>query len=192
MYWSLSVLLSATGLGGLGGRVSMVVCASSTDECPLRVLTWIFLWSRCLAKLLREALTLTGNPAFWFSKGIRLVSRVLSFGWKYFRAWKSLWMACPTTILSFKIFRIWKCQMGLDRCPGEGSSAPCQEASLLEQTRGLAPHSPPPPKRPGLVHPTAEPSRPPTTGGGSPGGRQGAGKGGKLSPLGPAPCPPHY
>lgn len=56
----------------------------------LLVLTWIFFCSRCLAKLLRETLALTGSPALWFSTGIRLVSRVLSFGWKYFRAWKSL------------------------------------------------------------------------------------------------------
>lgn len=79
------------------------------------VLTWIFLWSRCLAKVLSETLALPGSPALSFSTGIRLVSRVLSLGWKYFRAWKSLWMACPTTILSFKIFRIWKRQKGLDR-----------------------------------------------------------------------------
>uniref|UniRef100_A0A8B9DZ30 Uncharacterized protein n=1 Tax=Anser cygnoides TaxID=8845 RepID=A0A8B9DZ30_ANSCY len=97
--------------GGWGS--SMAVWASSTDECPLcPELTWIFLWSRCLARLLSEALALTGIPAFWFSSGIRLVSRVLSLGWKYFRAWKSLWMACPTTILSFKIFRIWRSAHG--------------------------------------------------------------------------------
>lgn len=79
------------------------------------VLTWIFFWSKCLAKLFSETLARPGSPALRFSIGIRLVSRVLSFGWKYFRAWKSLWMACPTTILSFKIFRIWKHQKGLDR-----------------------------------------------------------------------------
>lgn len=70
------------------------------------MLTWIFFRSRCLAKLFRETLALTGSPALCFSMGIWLVSRVLSLGWKYFKAWKSLWMACPTTILSFKIFRI--------------------------------------------------------------------------------------
>uniref|UniRef100_A0A8C3BT82 Uncharacterized protein n=1 Tax=Cairina moschata TaxID=8855 RepID=A0A8C3BT82_CAIMO len=118
VYWSLSVLGSAGGLGGRAGwlRASSVSHCTSTREpklephpaarCPQ--LTWIFLCSRCLARLLSEALALRGSPAFWFSSGIRLVSRVLSLGWKYFRAWKSLWMACPTTILSFKIFRIWK------------------------------------------------------------------------------------
>uniref|UniRef100_A0A8B9U9E5 Uncharacterized protein n=1 Tax=Anas zonorhyncha TaxID=75864 RepID=A0A8B9U9E5_9AVES len=105
-YWSLSVLGSAGGLGGRAGWLrassvshctstrrysSMAVWASSTDECPQ--LTWIFLCSRCLARLLSEALALRGSPAFWFSSGIRLVSRVLSLGWKYLRAWKSLWMA---------------------------------------------------------------------------------------------------
>lgn len=87
------------------------------------MLTWIFLWSRCLAKFLRETLALMGSPALFFSAGIWLVSRVLSFGWKYFRAWKSLWMACPTTILSFKIFRIWKSQRGLDiHCSGRNTN----------------------------------------------------------------------
>uniref|UniRef100_A0A8C3JWV3 Uncharacterized protein n=1 Tax=Calidris pygmaea TaxID=425635 RepID=A0A8C3JWV3_9CHAR len=118
------------GLGGRGGRVranSVSHCTSTSlyssmaqtqELLPISrflLLTWIFLWSRCLAKLLRETLALMGSPALWFSTGIRLVSRVLSFGWKYFRAWKSLWMACPTTILSFKIFRIWKRQKRLDR-----------------------------------------------------------------------------
>uniref|UniRef100_A0A8C6N8V3 Uncharacterized protein n=1 Tax=Melopsittacus undulatus TaxID=13146 RepID=A0A8C6N8V3_MELUD len=118
MYWLLSAVGSVMGLGGRGGRLqaSSVSHSSSTDECPLfLVLTWIFLWSRCLAKVLSETLALPGSPALSFSTGIRLVSRVLSLGWKYFRAWKSLWMACPTTILSFKIFRIWKRQKGLDR-----------------------------------------------------------------------------
>uniref|UniRef100_A0A672UFB8 Uncharacterized protein n=1 Tax=Strigops habroptila TaxID=2489341 RepID=A0A672UFB8_STRHB len=102
-------------------RASSDSHSSSTDECPLFLaLTWIFLWSRCLAKLLSETLALLGSPALSFSTGIRLVSRVLSLGWKYFRAWKSLWMACPTTILSFKIFRIWKRQKGLDRQYADG------------------------------------------------------------------------
>uniref|UniRef100_A0A8V0YTS1 Uncharacterized protein n=1 Tax=Gallus gallus TaxID=9031 RepID=A0A8V0YTS1_CHICK len=114
MYWWLSVM-GSVGLGGRGGWLrassashgtstslysSMAVRASSTDECPFR----------CLARLLSEALAPGGSPALWLSSGIRLVSRVFSLGWKYFRAWKSLWMACPTTILSFRIFRIWKSQ----------------------------------------------------------------------------------
>uniref|UniRef100_A0A8D0ELZ0 Uncharacterized protein n=1 Tax=Strix occidentalis caurina TaxID=311401 RepID=A0A8D0ELZ0_STROC len=131
MYWLLSAVGSVMGLGGRGGRLrassvshctstslySSMAARSKSRNCSpgFLVLTWIFFWSRCPAKLLSETLALLGSPALWFRMGIRLVSRVLSFGWKYFRAWKSLCMACPTTILSFKIFRIWKCQKELDR-----------------------------------------------------------------------------
>uniref|UniRef100_A0A8C8AGW0 Uncharacterized protein n=1 Tax=Otus sunia TaxID=257818 RepID=A0A8C8AGW0_9STRI len=143
MYWLLSAVGSVMGLGGRGGRLraSSVSHSSSTDECPLNcspgflVLTWIFFWSRCPAKLLSETLALLGSPALWFRMGIRLVSRVLSFGWKYFRAWKSLWMACPTTILSFRIFRIWKCQKEL------GSTA--KETPLKHKTNHFALNSAP-------------------------------------------------
>uniref|UniRef100_A0A8B9CXB5 Uncharacterized protein n=1 Tax=Anser brachyrhynchus TaxID=132585 RepID=A0A8B9CXB5_9AVES len=156
-YWELHILPSHTLLGspsqswgdptpgrwscGCARKSSMAVWASSTDECPLcPELTWIFLWSRCLARFLSEALALTGIPAFWFSSGIRLVSRVLSLGWKYFRAWKSLWMACPTTILSFKIFRIWRCRGGVKQAdfgkPTLGAPAPPLTA---------LPRQPPPP-----------------------------------------------
>uniref|UniRef100_A0A8C4U285 Uncharacterized protein n=1 Tax=Falco tinnunculus TaxID=100819 RepID=A0A8C4U285_FALTI len=153
MYWMLSAVGSSMGLGGRGGRLrassvshctstslysSMAVRASSTDECPLfLLLTWIFFCSSCLARLFSEMLALPGSPALWFSTGLWLVSRVLSFGWKYFRAWKSLWMACPTTILSFKIFRIWKRQKGLDRGLAALVPAGAQQPLLLQQRPAL-------------------------------------------------------
>uniref|UniRef100_A0A8C9MQX9 Uncharacterized protein n=1 Tax=Serinus canaria TaxID=9135 RepID=A0A8C9MQX9_SERCA len=199
-YWLLSAAGSVMGLGGRGGRLwassfshctstslysSMAVWASSTDEWLL-VLTWIFLWSRCLAKFLRETLALTGSPALFFSAGLWLVSRVLSFGWKYFRAWKSLWMACPTTILSFKIFRIWKSHRGKGRTDPTANPPPCGDGTgrrngarpggrghgctvAPSDTPRLCPSLPgptPPHSRPqGPAHPLADPQPPahPTT-----------------------------
>uniref|UniRef100_A0A8C2TPU4 Uncharacterized protein n=1 Tax=Coturnix japonica TaxID=93934 RepID=A0A8C2TPU4_COTJA len=91
---------------------SMVVLASSTEECPLfekqeQQQTWISLCSSSLARRFREMLTFSGNPPFRFNKGILDVSRVSAFGWEYLRALKSLCMAWPTTTFPERIFRIW-------------------------------------------------------------------------------------
>lgn len=59
-----------------------------------------------LVSLFRDTVWCSGSPAFWFSSGIRAVSRVWQAGWKYFKALKSFWMAWPTTIFPFNIFKI--------------------------------------------------------------------------------------
>lgn len=59
-----------------------------------------------LVSLFRETVWCSGSPAFWFNIGIRAVSRVWQAGWKYFKALKSFWMAWPTTIFPFNIFKI--------------------------------------------------------------------------------------
>lgn len=53
-----------------------------------------------------EADSFSGKPALRFSRGIFDVSLVTDFGWKYFSALKSLWMAWPTTIFPARSFRI--------------------------------------------------------------------------------------
>jgi hypothetical protein len=48
----------------------------------------------------------SGQLAFRLRRGIWEVSRVRDLGWKYCRALKSLWIACPTTIFPESIFKI--------------------------------------------------------------------------------------
>lgn len=60
----------------------------------------------------READSFSGKPAFRLSRGIFEVSLVKDLGWKYLRALKSLWIACPMTMFPERSLRIWKGSRG--------------------------------------------------------------------------------
>lgn len=59
-----------------------------------------------LVRVFRDMVAFSGQSAFRLRGGMWEVSRVRDLGWKYWRALKSLWMACPTTIFPVRIFRI--------------------------------------------------------------------------------------
>lgn len=95
-----------------------MAAAEMRSEKQSQQQTWISLCSSSLARRFREMATFSGNPPFWFNKGILDVSRVSSLGWEYLRALKSLCTAWPTTTFPERIFRIWGGKEGaLEQAP---------------------------------------------------------------------------